>query len=166
MLYFAGVHLPALRVRRWFPREVAVGIVFALATAVPAWSGAASGRAELGCLVVLFAGLCTLNCIAIETWEGPAAFPGSIVVSIFALCVAGASIAFLLIPDLGSRGDSGLCAASLLSSMLLLVLDQFYRGFVRGPADPEKHARRLLGLRIAADAALLTPIFLLLPWHL
>lgn len=62
---------------RWFPKELAVGLLFAAATAVPAWSRMSGGHAELVPLVALFAALCWLNCVAIETWEHPRQLAGA-----------------------------------------------------------------------------------------
>ena len=170
MLYFAGVHLPALRVRRWFPREVAVGILFALATAVPPWSEPHSPHAQLAWLVLLFAGLCTLNCIAIETWERSANVARSIAVPCMAGCIAVASVALLLVAGMQSFtqswGEFAICAAVLASAVLLFALDALHRRWSQRGSVPEGRARFLLALRIAADAALLTPIFLVFAWHL
>jgi len=162
-IYFASVHLPKVRVRRWFPREVAAGILFALATAVPAWSAAPWSHLQLAGPVLLFAGLCTLNILAIESWEGD--HLDSIAVPVIALGVALASITLALLPGRRTGGETGIYAASFLSALLLLALDGLHRNFERRPPDSEWRARFLLALRVSADAVLLTPIFFLLPWH-
>jgi hypothetical protein len=167
MLYFASVHLPALRVRRWFPREVAVGIVFACATAIPAWSGYPSAsttvHAQLAWLVLLFAGLCTLNCVAIETWERPGKPAHNNTVSVIAMCLAAASAALLFIPSLRTTGVLPLLAALITSAILLLALDHLHRR--ASNQGSEDNTQFLLSLRIAADAALLTPLLFVLLWH-
>jgi hypothetical protein len=142
------------------PKELAVGILFAAATAVPAWSrlsaGAGMGKAQLAPAVVFFALLCWINCVGIEKWE--ACSPAQLVcvnqhastrwaslhlrriVTMIALfSLAGA----LLAP---SRGLMAVYLAALLSSGLLFALDT--RSSRISP----------LYLRIAADAALLTPL--------
>jgi hypothetical protein len=142
------------------PKELAVGILFAAATAVPAWSrlsaGAGLGKAQLAPAVVFFALLCWINCVGIEKWE--ACSPAQLVcvnqhastrwaslhlrriVTMIALfSLAGA----LLAP---SRGLMAVYLAALLSSGLLFALDT--RSSRISP----------LYLRIAADAALLTPL--------
>lgn len=163
MLYFASVHLPALRVRRWFPREVAVGVLFALATAVPAWATGASTRVQLAGPVLLFAALCTLNCIAIETWERPAISTTSITVSAFALCLSAAAVALAI----GNPGrESWIYTSTLASALLLFALHHLHCRFKRRKSDPEDRMHFLLVLRVAADAALLTPVLFVLPWHL
>lgn len=163
MLYFAGVHLPVVRLCRWFPREVAVGVLFSLATAVPAWSSPHAPHALIVWLVLLFAGLCTLNCVAIETWESKNS-NRSVTVPVMALGVAVAAMILLYGPATGAA--LGFCLASLASAAILFALDRLYRGSAQRRAGPEDRARLLLALRIAADAALLTPIFFLSPWHL
>ena len=164
MLYFASVHLPRLRVRHWFPREMAVGILFALATAVPAWATGASARAQLAGPVLLFAALCTLNCIAIETWERPAISSTSITVPAFAVCLTAAAFALALSRQRGR--ESGIYASTLVSALLLFALHHLHHRFKRRKSDPEDRMHFLLLLRVAADAALLTPILFVLPWHL
>lgn len=166
MVYFASVHLPVVRLRRWFPREVAVGILFALAAAVPAWSESASAHARLGWLILLFAGLCTLNCVAIETWEHAALSLPSVTVPAIAVCVAITAVALVLVRGAAPPSPFGLCVASFLSAVTLLALDHLYRSTSPQGTDPTNRARFLLALRVAADAALLTPIFLVISWHL
>jgi hypothetical protein len=142
------------------PKELAVGILFAAATAVPAWSrlsaGAGLGKAQLAPAVVFFAMLCWINCVGIEKWE--ACSPAHLVcanqhastrwaslhlrpivtmIALFSLAAA------LLAP---SRGLMAVYLAALLSSGLLFALDT--RSSRLSP----------LYLRIAADAALLTPL--------
>jgi hypothetical protein len=142
------------------PKELAVGILFAAATAVPAWSrlsaGAGLGKAQLAPAVVFFAMLCWINCVGIEKWE--ACSPAHLVcakqhastrwaslhlrpivtmIALFSLAAA------LLAP---SRGLMAVYLAALLSSGLLFALDT--RSSRLSP----------LHLRIAADAALLTPL--------
>ncbi len=166
MLYFASVHLPRIRVRRWFPREVAVGILFALATAVPIWSQTNAVHARLAGPVLVFAGLCTLNCIAIETWERPVSSTRSAAVRFFAVCIAALSIAVLVFPGVHMPGAIELSTACFFSAILLLGLDGLYRRSAWHDPDPQKHGRFLLILRVAADASLLTPVFFILLWHL
>ena len=149
MMYFGGVHVRGVRVRRWFPREAVVGVVFALATAVPAWCAAGAEHRRLVGPVLLFAGLCTLNCVAIEVWEHTRR-------QVVAGMVAGWSV--------GAAWDVRIGACVLLSAMVLLGLDRLHGR--AGRLDPEGRARLLLGLRVAADAALLTPLLFLAPWRL
>lgn len=164
MLYFAGVHLPVLRVRRWFPREAAVGILFALATAIPAWSEAGSPHNQLRWFVLLFAGLCTLNCIAIETWERTTNTARSITVPAMAVCVAIASV--LVVSGSQTARELEIAAAAFASAVALFMLDGLHRRWSERRPGPTDRAPFLLALRVAADAALLTPIFFFFLWHL
>lgn len=155
MLYFAVVHLPALRDRRWFRREFAVGAVFACATAVPAWSRPAGLRPDLALLVLLFAGLCCLNCLAIEDWE-QARSP--FCVNLRSFPVAGTALALataaaLLALHMATRNPRAAAVSASIfgSALLLFALD--------------RSRLSSLALRVAADAVLLTPLLLLLPWH-
>jgi hypothetical protein len=165
MLYFALVHVPAVRVECWFPRELTVGAVFACATAIPAWSTLGSPHAELILPVLLFAGLCSLNCIAIEAWERPTPATRTHTVSNMAVALAIASAALMLIPDLRTPGTFRLLLSTFVSATLLFALDRLHRFLTHPDSEPANTARFLLALRVAADAALLTPLLFVLPWH-
>lgn len=74
LFYFSIIHAHGTAAERWLPKELAVGVVFAAATAVPAWSRLPAaenfpGRILLTIAVLFFAALCWLNCVAIEKWE-------------------------------------------------------------------------------------------------
>ena len=78
LLYLGLVHLPARAYGgslRYFPKELAIALLFAAASALPAWDEAwrrAAGMPRHHPLLILcplFAALCWLNCIAIEDWE-------------------------------------------------------------------------------------------------
>jgi hypothetical protein len=140
------------------PKELAVGILFATATAVPAWSRlrADLGKAQLAPAIVFFAMLCWVNCVGIEKWEAGSTLPltpasphattrwASLhlrpIVTMIALFALAAAV---LAP---SRGLMAVYLAALLGSGLLFALDA--------------RSSQLSGLylRIAADAALLTPL--------
>ena len=175
--YFALVHLRGPAIERWFPKELIVALVFAAATAVPAWtrlaqdpaSTLAQSQAQLAITAAIFAALCWLNCIAIEKWEqtpqraGPAHStpshnsqaqisgttrwgqahlrPLSTVIAAAAIFAAALFLHSSLIPT------ADLCFAAAFSAALFNVLD-------RSPLSA-------FHLRIAADAALLTPLLVL-----
>jgi hypothetical protein len=149
ILYLFAVHRRTNRARA-LPKELAVAILFAAATAVPAWSrlGASNGKEQLAPAVVFFALLCWINCVSIEKWEAgnphsttrwASLHLRSIVTMIALFSLAGAVLA-------PSRGLMAVYLAALLSSGLLIALDARRTHF-----SP-------LHLRIAADAALLTPL--------
>jgi hypothetical protein len=164
MLYFAIVHWPGAHLRRWFPREFAVGILFACATAVPAWCRTRAAYTQLALPVLLFTALCCLNCIAIEIWEHPASLRRNFPVSPAAFCIAGASLALTVAVGLRDPAELRLAIAALLSALLLLTLDVSHRRAAQDPTGSRNHNFSVLALRIAADAALLTPLLLVLPW--
>jgi hypothetical protein len=175
------VHLKGAKTGRWFPKELIVAVVFAAATGVPAWARLA-GRGEiagLGVLATLFAALCWINCIAIEKWEqasdnvvrmpvqgavqgavqGPPGHSSQGQIADFTtrwgqrhlrrVCagVAVAAIAAAVISlCVGQMGVAVLAFAGALSAALFIALD-------RTPLPASQ-------LRIAADAALLTPVLL------
>jgi hypothetical protein len=148
LVYLIAVHRRSPRVR--LPKELAVAILFAAATAVPAWSriGARLGKEQLAPAILFFAGLCWANCVGIEKWEAGQAhvitrWAGMHLRMIVTMIALFALVAALLAP---SRGLMAVYLAAVLSSGLLFVLDARSTRF-----SP-------LHLRIAADAALLTPL--------
>jgi hypothetical protein len=162
MLYFFLVHKPGSGSKHWLPKELAVGAVFAAATAVPAWSRLDTGRAALFPAVVVFAALCWLNCVAIERWENlspngelqsPGAHsttrwtagylrPSALALALLTGILAAVSITHHL-------GTIAIYLATMISALSLAMID----------LSRERISR--LHLRIAADAALLTPLFFL-----
>lgn len=150
LIYLFAVHrMPAFTL----PKELAVAILFAAAVAVPAWSrlggGNGLGKEQLAPAVVCFAGLCWINCVGIEKWEAgglvnPTTRWASLHLRLIVTMIALFSLAAALLAP--SRGLVTVYLAALLSSGLLFVLDA--RGSRLSP----------LHLRIAADAALLTPL--------
>ncbi len=161
LLYFAAAHSRPVRFRGALARPVAVGVLFAGAVAVPAWSSGPL-RGFLVAFVILFAGLCSLNCLAIEVWER---LDRNASVSAIAIGLALASLACGFALRTQTPGETRLAAAALCSALLLLALDLLNRRFTRLITDLESASGRLLALRIAADAALLTPVLLVLPWR-
>jgi hypothetical protein len=165
LLYLFAVHHRMNTARSNLPRlpkELAVAMLFAAATAVPAWSrlgggGAGLSKEHLAPAILFFALLCWVNLVGIEKWEGGSApvsqwhphastrwaslhlRPIVTMIALFSLTAA------LLAP---SRGLMAVYLAALLSSGLFFALDARSAHF-----SP-------LHLRIAADAALLTPLAL------
>jgi len=159
MVYAAAVHLPLRRLR--FPQELVVGVVFAAACAVPAWSVARYAHADLVALATLLAALCWLNCSAIHAWEQPqpSRWPG---ISIAAVALAVATGTFIFAAR-HSPGEVSLAAALFASTMLFFALDRDFRRSL-DRRDPN-HAPSALTMRVLADAILLTPLLLLIPWR-
>ena len=65
-VYFAFVHFAPWR---WWPKEFAVAILFAMGTSLAAW-GHVRSPVDVA-TIVLFCALCWINCAAIERWEQP-----------------------------------------------------------------------------------------------
>ncbi len=169
MLYLAAVHVPRIRARARvprrlrFPHELAVALVFAAATAVPAWSASTAAHVDLLWLAALFAALCWLNCAAIHAWESaqpPRRWSLASTLALVIACVAGV----FMFPAVHNPGVFRLLTAMLASALLLFALDRDFSRSRRRTA--EKHGDlSTLALRILADAALLTPLLLMFAWR-
>ena len=172
--YFLLVHLGGRAIERWFPKELIVAMVFAAATIAPAWvrlHTAVYHYAIFVFVTALFAALCWLNCIAIEKWERPTSADlawqsgdramdsaansttrwGQRHLHGISIVLATAAVfaaAFLLHTDLSNSSTVRLCFAVALAAVIFPLLD-------RRPLSA-------LHLRIAADAALLTPALVFL----
>jgi hypothetical protein len=165
LVYFCLIHVWAPNskagIERWFPKEIAVAIVFAAAVAVPAWSRLTAQRILLIPLVALFALLCWLNCVAIEKWETPAesSTHGLRIAQAHLttrwthrhLGVVSCMIALLAAIAAGLSVWSGephamtaLYLACTMSALLFLAFD--------------RSRMNSFELRVVADAALLTPL--------
>lgn len=159
LLYFCLIHMKGPAVERWLPKELIVGLVFACATAVPAWSRLApSERPVLSSIVFVFAALCWLNCVAIEKWESTQqthetpAHPSTQWAQrqFLPLCCVVAVLALLAATAL-PLALSLLLMACALTAGLIFILDFLSKQL---PLNT-------LHLRAAADAALLTPLLFL-----
>ena len=155
-IYFLVVHAAPQHVQDWWPKELAVGILFAVGTCLATWTKLGVARDILIAPAALFAILCWLNCVAIEFWEWKrlrnmsSARPhpwtlwiGAHVPGV-ALSIAAASCGLLAIHSLRP-----LFGATVLSAFAFLWLDQQSDRF---SAD---------ALRVLADVTLLTPALLL-----
>jgi hypothetical protein len=159
LAYFAMVHTVPDAVRRFWPKELVVGVLFAMGTCLAPWTRTSAPGGEMLRPALLFAALCWLNCIAIEYWEwsryGPAIDKTPHVLTLWigrrlqwaalAICVFAATLAPG--PDTGLRP---LFFAALLSAAAILWLD---------------HSRQRLSteaLRVLADVSLLSPLLVLL----
>jgi cell division protein FtsW (lipid II flippase) len=141
------------------PKEIAVGLFFSAAVFIPtvAREPAAREPALRPALLpsaVLFAALCSLNCLFIYAWEHrPSSRPAHTTTRFalahlpalaIAIALAGAALVFLT-PSLPKT----IPAACALAAVLLLLLDRNRQRLTR------------THLRAAADLALLTPVLLL-----
>jgi len=133
-VYFALVHSSVVRLYK----EAAVGVLFALGASLVAW-GKVKTPADVT-TILLFSGLCWMNCIAIQKWEGEKLDWSPSIAAIVLAC-ASAALLYADRPVLGG--------AELASAFGFLLLD---RARPRLSAD---------AVRVLADVALLSPLFFL-----
>jgi hypothetical protein len=134
VLYFALLHCGIFQKTK----EGAVAVLFALGATLSAWPNVRTA-VDIEA-IVLFSCLCWINCVAIEHWEGESEWP----IAAAAGFVALAAVMLLLF---SSRPVLGGAVAA--SAMCFVLLDCARRHFSRD------------ALRVLADVALLSPLFLL-----
>lgn len=133
-LHFAVVHAGR---RRW-PKEAAVAILFALGASLVAW-GRVRTPAD-GAAILLFSGLCWMNCIAIQKWESDGLDWSPCTAAMVLACGSGV----LLYADRPILGG-----AELASAAAFVLLDR-----VRPKLSAD-------AVRVLADVALLSPVLFL-----
>ena len=151
LYFFMTHHIPRGRWMSVFPKEAAVGILFALGTItlVPLWNEHLAGTLTIG--VGGFAILCFLNCALITRWEQTGrdlrdessllnAFPGLVSrLSFVCFALAVASLAWSMLTR--SAGLLPLAASAALLGWL----------------DRRSGFYSLNALRVLSDVVLLTP---------
>ncbi|HWF66439.1 MAG TPA: hypothetical protein VN670_03995 [Acidobacteriaceae bacterium] len=161
----------------WFPKELVVGFLFAIATAVPAWArlhfpiaSLMPHRIILLAATFAFGAICWLNCVAIQVWEDAEAdqevvhtiLSGTRPENSAPLSPHGLThyLGRHLIVFTGVVGILGLAltivfAGTQFDSLFgsVAISAGLFIGLVR-----HSHRFSALSLRIAADAALLTPL--------
>jgi len=151
-VYLALVHCGGEKVRRYWPKEFAIGAVFAAGSTIATWS---SGARHVWPEIALFAASCTLNCCAVDYWEWQTnhvllRYPHGLTRWVgrrFATCaVAIIAVGGLLLAFAPSE-----VIGAVIASMLLLL----FVARKRGRISPEV-------AHLLADAALLTPLLFLL----
>ncbi|HEY5254622.1 MAG TPA: hypothetical protein VIJ53_08220 [Acidobacteriaceae bacterium] len=161
-----------------FSKELFVGFLFSIATAVPTWTRLQEGRGLLLAAIFTFGAACWLNCVAIQTWEDAEAKRDA-VQSDFAtrrvseLPIKQDSVHHRALTDfLGNH----LSTFALLIGALALSLSGFPAGRLVWPLFIAVAASSLvflalihrsfrlsaLSLRVLADGALLTPLLFFL----
>lgn len=156
--YFILIHatptVTSKTIAHRFPKEIAVGIFFAAATFIPTVAHRPDLRITLLPPGLLFATLCSLNCLFIYTWEHTGPHPGhpAHAATRFALrhlCAIAIIIPILAILLCLTHNQRPIPIACALSSLLLLLLHH------------QRHKIAPVTLRAAADLALMTPILVL-----
>jgi hypothetical protein len=138
------------------PKEIAVGIFFAAATFIPTVARRPDLRLALLPAALLFASLCSLNCLFIYAWEHATPHPGrpAHATTRFALrhlqaisiLLTAASIALALFDR---QAPWPIFSATAAAATALLILHH------------RRHTLVATTLRAAADLALLTPLLIL-----
>ncbi len=162
--YFILIHVPLnhspdTKAAPRLPKEIAVGICFAAAVFIPTVARHPDLRPTLLPSALLFAALCSLNCLFIYAWEhdppDPITHPVHAITRLalnhlqalaITIAVTGTALALL-----DHRTPWPIPFANALAAALLLFLHH------------RRHSITLLHLRAAADLALATP-FLLIPF--
>ncbi|HEY1422273.1 MAG TPA: hypothetical protein VGF20_02385 [Candidatus Acidoferrum sp.] len=159
--YLLCVHAKAGRLARYVPKEIFVGIVFAVGTTLSVWSQARHYSWFFLVQSSLFAILCTLNCASIEYWETESVrsswwsspnllmrLAGSRLNSLYLGAAGSALLAAMFFYTLLQSPSVLLAVAAGALSLLLINCKS---------ADLSKDA-----LRVLADAALVVPAILAL----
>ena len=152
LIYLLGVH--ALKPLMRYSKELQVGLAFGLGATLLLWTQNASF--ELAVTTLLFACLCTLNCLFIALWErdldvaqkqvsllGSSPQSASFIPVLTVLLLLLLALSYNFLPFV-------IVVALSLSGLLLLGLHRFRARF------------SLQALRVLADAALLTPLLFLI----
>ena len=156
--YFILIH--ATRSAHRLPKEIAVGLFFAAATFIPTVARRPALRAPLLPCALLFATLCSLNCLFIYAWEHDASRTVRFTHAITQVAISNLSLLTVLLglssaslPLFDHQAPWPIpCAIALSSALLLLLHDH-------------RLAIKPINLRAAADLALTTPLLLLLFLH-
>ena len=152
--YFILIHATTITHR--LPKEIAVGLFFAAATFIPTVARRPDLRLALLPAAILFAALCSLNCLFIHAWEHPAPYATQRTHAITRLALRNLPlltilliISSLAIALLDPQAPGSITSAIAIAAILLLLLHN------------QRHAISRVTLRAAADIALTTPLLLL-----
>jgi hypothetical protein len=159
--YFILIHATptaetSRKVAHRLPKEIAVGIFFAAATFIPTVARRPDLRLALLPLALLFASLCSLNCLFIYAWEHSIPHPArpAHATTRFALrhlqsitIILSAASSSLALFD--HHAPWPILTATAIAAIALLILHH------------RRHSMTPTTLRAAADLALLTPLLLL-----
>jgi hypothetical protein len=160
--WFLLIHTRASSSHR-LPKELAVGIFFPAATFIPTIARHPELRLPLLPHAVLFAAVCSLNCLCIYAWEHPAPPSAAALhttahwttllstrhLKLLSIAISLAGASLTIVSFASHRAAWPLSLASTLSALSLLLLHRNHRRIAP------------LTLRAAADLVLLTPLLLL-----
>jgi hypothetical protein len=152
--YFIVIH--ATRSAHRLPKEIAVGLCFAAATFIPTVARRPNLRLPLLPSALLFATLCSLNCLYIYAWEHEDHRADRPTHAITHLALHNLSFLTVLVALSGitlalrdHNAPQTIPCATVLSASILLILHK------------QRHSIPRTTLRAAADLALTTPILFL-----
>ena len=155
--YFILIHAKAPQsIAHRLPKEIAVGFFFAAATFIPTVARRPDLRLTLIPSALLFAALCSLNCLFIYAWEHPASHHTHLTHAITRIALRNLPLltilltfASLTLTLLGHKAPWQITCTIAISATLLLLLHN------------ERNTIPRVTLRAAADLALTTPLLLL-----
>jgi hypothetical protein len=159
-IYFAGVHLMPARVRRRWPKELAVAILFAAGVCMPVLAAGKFAWQIFAPVFAIFTAALWLNALGIECWErartgaerrrlAPAPTRALAIHLEAAAWVTSAAAATLALAH-PERAGAPLVYASIAASAALL-----------GVLEWRRDRLAIDAMRVLADAAFLTPIVVL-----
>ena len=161
VLYMAGIHAGHGRIAWVFPKEIAVGLLFACGATLPLWSRSIQFPWGACLPWILFGFLCALNCLSIECWENhhrsgkwrqpphPFVRWANSRLNRMAAALAIAALAACFVRNPKGSSISALLAVWLGALLLVFV------NYGRTKLSPA-------ALRVLADAALVVPALLAL----
>jgi hypothetical protein len=151
--YFILIH--ATRSAHRLPKEIAVGIFFSAATFIPTVARHPALRLSLLPLALLFAALCSLNCLYIYAWEHAQHPPDTThpttrlaLSNLTLITITVTTLAFLFTIK-NHHAPWPISLAVALSALILLLLHK------------RAHKTPTITMRAAADLALTTPLLLI-----
>jgi hypothetical protein len=159
--YFILIHAASNQTAHRLPKEIAVGVFFASAVFIPTVARHPDLRFTLLPAALLFAAVCSLNCLFIYAWEHPSPNPTAHATTRFSLrhlpflaTLIPAFAAALICLQKTQQAPWSVPTACALSATLLLLLHH------------HRSAIAPVTLRASADLALITPLLLLPFLHL
>ena len=157
-VYLLVVHLVSPG-HEWLPKEMLVGVLFALGTCFPVWEHLAKDAATLAAPYLLFTALCWMNCAAIEHEEWKRLrgrqfglpHPWTVWMGrhFMLLAIAVAAVVIGLVVSGFDRSHWQIFAAELLSALAFALI---------------RYKQQTLSIdqfRVLVDAALFTPLLFL-----
>jgi hypothetical protein len=157
-VYLLVVHLVTPG-REWLPKEMLVGVLFALGTCFPVWEHMAENSTALAAPYLLFTALCWMNCAAIEHEEWKRLrgcrfglpHPWTVWIGrrfmLLSLVAAAAALGLMLAGT--GHSHCQLLAAELLSALAFALIRY------------QEESLSIEQFRVLVDIALFTPLFFL-----